>query len=152
MCHREYQKGTYTPKVYKGTCKSCGTSFTTKCSRKEYCTTACSRRKYAIDNPKSACLRGLLNKVRVDSGLSVKILEQLLDEQQGLCALTGIPLTWTQGEGTVPTNISIDRLVAGGSYTVDNIQLVCKAVNSFRNNLGLEEFKWWCEQVASHNK
>ena len=38
--------------------------------------------------------------------------------------------------------------VAGGEYNIENVQLVCRAVNSFRHNLTVADFIKWCKKVA----
>lgn len=85
------------------------------------------------------------------NGLSAKELCDKLDEQNGLCALTGIELTCKLEKGVIcKTNASIDRIVAGGPYIPENIQLVCTAVNGFRKDLSVDEFVWWCTKVAGY--
>lgn len=41
---------------------------------------------------------------------------------------------------------------AGGPYTIDNIQLVCRAVNSWRSDMPLELFIKVCKAVANNNQ
>jgi len=48
----------------------------------------------------------------------------------------------------VCNNASLDRIEAGGPYIKENIQLVCTALNSWRADTELEEFKWWCRKVT----
>lgn len=92
----------------------------------------------------------LLGKGRRDV-LSRTDLLELLEKQKGLCALSGIPLTCTLEVGKrFHTNASIDRIEAGGTYAPINIQLVCSALNGFRRDVSLNEFIWFCTQVAEH--
>lgn len=73
----------------------------------------------------------------------------LLEKQKYKCALSGVPLTCQLVRGQrIKTNASIDRLHAGGEYVIDNVQLVCAALNSWRSDTELSEFIWWCQQVA----
>jgi len=75
----------------------------------------------------------------------------LLAQQGGKCALTGMPLTCILERGVrCQTNASIDRKIAGGSYTEDNVQLVCAAINKFRIDTPLDEFIDWCKKVADY--
>ena len=84
-------------------------------------------------------------------GLSREILLRKLESQDYRCALTGRRLTCQLEKGTTfPTNASVDRITAGGQYTENNIQLVCHAVNSFRNNRSVEDFVEWCRDVVNH--
>lgn len=85
-------------------------------------------------------------------GLTVQTILDLLEEQGYCCALTGIPLTCQLEVGVdFKTNASVDRIEAGGPYIKNNVQLVCKAVNKFRGNLSVGEFKWWCKKVVEND-
>jgi hypothetical protein len=65
--------------------------------------------------------------------------------------LSGIPLTCTLEVGKrFKTNASIDRIIAGESYSMGNIQLVCSALNSWRGDTDLKEFIWFCQKVTEH--
>lgn len=94
----------------------------------------------------------LNNQNRKADGLTLAQLMDLLEAQQYRCALSGVLMTCKLDRGIrYPTNVSFDRIEAGGPYTIDNIQLVCSAVNSFRGNLTVPEFIGWCNKVTSHN-
>ena len=55
--------------------------------------------------------------------LTKEVLLQVLQEQDYKCALTGVELTCHLEKGTISkTNASIDRIIAGGAYTKENIQ------------------------------
>jgi hypothetical protein len=83
--------------------------------------------------------------------LTREVLLRKLEEQDGKCALTGKELTCHLQLGKKCwTNASIDRIVPGGEYTEENIQLVCTAVNMWRSNLALHEFVEWCRAVAEN--
>jgi len=89
---------------------------------------------------------------RKRDGLTREDILDLLEQQDYKCALSGIPMTCNLKKGVkFPYNVSIDRIDAGGSYSKDNIQLVCKSLNSFRNNTSLDEFIALCKAVAQHN-
>lgn len=76
---------------------------------------------------------------------------ELLKAQEYRCALSGVPLTCTLEKGTrAPANASLDRIRAGGPYTIDNLQLVCRVLNSWRSDTPLDEFVDWCHKVAEH--
>lgn len=91
-------------------------------------------------------------KGRKRSEISVEDLLEKLKEQDGKCALSGITLTCNLEKGVnFKTNVSVDRIEAGGPYIKENIQLVCKALNGFRTDTDLKEFIWWCKKVAEYN-
>jgi hypothetical protein len=81
--------------------------------------------------------------------LSKDFILNLLLKQDYKCALSGLPLdcTLVKGERN-PYNASIDRLEAGGPYSEDNVQLVCRCLNSWRSDTPLEEFIRVCTAVA----
>lgn len=89
---------------------------------------------------------------RQRDGLTKEDLLAILEKQHGRCALSGIELTCLLGEGKLKTNASVDRIDAGGPYVKENIQLVCSALNKFREATGNQEFIWWCKQVAAYHK
>lgn len=37
------------------------------------------------------------------------------------------------------------------NYKEDNIQLVCRALNSWRADVSVEEFVEWCREVANYH-
>lgn len=74
-----------------------------------------------------------------------------LKKQDYRCALSGVQLTCELRVGKrFLTNASVDRIEAGGPYTPDNIQLVCRALNSWRSDLTVDEFVDWCRKVVEH--
>ena len=88
--------------------------------------------------------------------LSVEDCLDLYERQNGLCAISGVPLTCIVGElGEHPkTNASLDRIVHGengGQYTKDNVRLVCAIVNYMRLNQSDEELVWWSHQIVQKN-
>jgi len=84
--------------------------------------------------------------------LTTQILLEKLEEQDYKCAITGVDLTCILERGKVrKTNASIDRIEAGGSYAKENIQLVCRAVNSWRGDTSMTEFVEWCRKVVKHS-
>lgn len=82
--------------------------------------------------------------------LSKEIILAQLEKQNYKCALSGVELTCTLERGVVTlTNASIDRIQAGGPYTADNIQMVCKALNSWRADTAVPDFVKWCRAVVN---
>ena len=86
-----------------------------------------------------------------DTDVTAQDLLTLLNKQKGKCVLSGTKLTCEKVKGKyVKTNASIDRIIAGGEYNIENVQLVCRAVNSFRHDLTISEFITWCKRVAKN--
>lgn len=144
----------------KKTCPVCQTEFTPRSGVHKYCTETCKgKAKYLFGQVSTesqyASISGnwyryfqrLLQKGRKE--LTVQMLLDLLTKQKGLCALSGVPLTCTLEKGKrFKTNASIDRIQAGEEYSLENIQLVCSAVNSWRADTDLDEFLWFCKQIT----
>ena len=85
--------------------------------------------------------------------LTVENVLDILKRQNYKCALSGVELTCQLKQGTkFMRNASFDRIEAGGEYTPENVQLVCASLNSWRSNVTLEEFIWFCKQVAETHK
>lgn len=143
------------------TCNVCGSMFTPKSGAHKFCSIQCKGRWKYITG--SCCTEEQYKKISGNwykyfqrlcnknnrNNLTTEMLLQVYNEQEGKCALSGVPLTCTLIKGTkVKTNASIDRIHAGTEYSIDNIQLVCSALNSWRADTDLQEFVWWCKQVA----
>jgi hypothetical protein len=82
---------------------------------------------------------------------SCDILE-LYREQRGLCALSGRPMQFGQSSRNSTNVVSLDRIVAGLSYSRDNVQLLCRCVNIAKSTLTTEEFESMCSDITSHNQ
>ncbi len=83
--------------------------------------------------------------------IDLEHLWQLWEDQNGKCALTGIPMTVIKGKGYVDTNISIDRIDSIQGYEIGNVQLVCYRVNSMKSAMKTEKFIEFCSMVAAYN-
>lgn len=94
---------------------------------------------------RSAKLRARKNKLTYD--IDARYLASLLQNQNGLCALTRVQLTFAKGVGHIPTNASIDRIDPNKGYTKDNVQLVACQVNTMKSNLDIRELAHWCRSV-----
>ncbi len=83
-------------------------------------------------------------RTRRDGELSVSDLGEMLEQQRYLCALTGERLT--------PENLALDHIVPiseGGSFAVENSQLVTKAANRAKHTMTQADFIQLCGQVAA---
>jgi hypothetical protein len=138
-------------------CICCSAEFTKITSWHVYCSRTCqavSRNKRRDQRSwVSGNWRRYLNRLAVMSrerkDLTTQILLDVLAEQNGRCALTGVKMTNTViKDKKTWTNASVDRVVSGGPYTKENIQLVCSAVNIFRSQMSVQEFREWCRLVA----
>lgn len=85
-------------------------------------------------------------KRRKPTDITVDELETLYNRQGGQCAVTGI--TMTHQTDSPQTNISIDQITPGGGYTIDNVRLVCAAVNFMKHRMDDDELVWWCREIV----
>lgn len=74
----------------------------------------------------------------------------LWNKQEGLCAISRIPMTYEIDNGRVFTNVSIDQKNPGQGYTEDNVQLVCSAVNQLKSNWDMDTVLYICKQVINN--
>ena len=105
-------------------------------------------------------LRDINSRAKKDGPkLSVKctvdFLLQLFEEQKGLCAISGMPMTWGhEGQhgnsgNRRGTNISIDRIDSDLMYNPENVRLVCDRVNKIKSNMDDTDLYFWCAQIAA---
>jgi hypothetical protein len=82
------------------------------------------------------------------SEVTKDILMCMWEDQQGLCSITGIPMSFMMGDGAPnPYIASVDRIDSSLGYTLDNIHLVCYQVNMMKSNLSVDELKAWCHKI-----
>lgn len=68
--------------------------------------------------------------------------------QNGKCAISGLDMTYELGEGRIYTNVSIDQIMPSKGYTIDNIQLVCMAVNQLKSDLDMDTILILCSAIV----
>jgi hypothetical protein len=79
-------------------------------------------------------------------------LLHIYEQQQGLCALSGVKMTYIAGNGRVPTNISLDRINSSVGYLRGNVQFVCDVVNRMKQDLTQIDLVMWCERIMAKIK
>lgn len=140
-------------------CDHCGTEFLVRNKRHRFCKKTCTsnyghkfydykyQQKSRMRDPK-IYLTSLLKKNQRDIyGLTGEKLLEILNKQNGLCAITKEPLTMILGQGKVLTNMSIDKIDPPKGYVEGNVQLVCYIVNVMKNVLSLDELYVWCKKI-----
>jgi hypothetical protein len=147
----------------------CGVEFTSQLLRHKYCSELCRGQRNIstadqyrrLDNNVSLYLNKLVkndnnNPKNNRTRLTRSMLFIMLDEQFWCCAISGIPLTFRAEKGVQhPYNASIDRIVPaskGGTYQRNNVQLVCKVVNTAMMNMPKEMFIELCVRIARRNR
>ena len=71
----------------------------------------------------------------------VGVVEVLIDEQKGLCALTGLPLQWRGDHDDTDLCASLDRIDSNGHYEKTNLQVVCWFANRWKGSMPDGEFR-----------
>lgn len=61
-------------------------------------------------------------------------------------------MTYELEKGRTYTNVSIDQISPSIGYTVDNIQLVCMAVNQLKSDLDMDTVLLLCSAILNSNK
>lgn len=147
-------------------CVVCGEEFTPRSGVHKFCSVQCKGRWKYITGTHSTenqykdisgnwaryCARLLYYGGRKRDHLTKEVILEKLLAQGYRCALSGRKLTCRLERGVVcPTNASIDRIEAGGPYSPDNIQIVCRALNHWRADTPVEDFVDWCRAVVEHH-
>ena len=153
----------WAPKI----CVICGAEFTPKSGAHKFCSAPCKGRWQYMSGRRSTqnqyanisgnwrryVSRLLYYGGRKRDNLTAEILLAQLEKQGYRCALSGVPLTCSLEKGTKwPTNASVDRIEAGGPYTADNIQIVCRALNHWRADTSVPDFVEWCRRVVQYHE
>jgi len=71
-------------------------------------------------------------------------------KQNKKCSLSGIDISFVKSKKSDRT-ASIDRTDNRFGYTIDNIQLVHKKINSMKSNMSQKDFIYFCKMVGGNN-
>lgn len=98
-----------------------------------------------------------LEKSAVQRGYEFNLTKQeaweLLLEQEGVCALSGVPIVcYPQGIKYYKQTASLDRKDSAIGYTKENVQWVHKRVNMMKRNYGEAELIFWCTKIAQNRE
>ena len=80
--------------------------------------------------------------------------EQLFRRQGGICAISGLPFSLAVFIGVLvkhPFAPSLDRISSRGGYTLDNVRLVCIAVNFGMGQWGEELYLTFARAAVEHS-
>jgi len=120
--------------------KSCG------CARKQNCSWDCVP-PYCYGTFKAKA------KIReINFNISLEYCDQLFKNQNKLCAISGVLLSFGRRKDSSSTTASLDRIDSNLPYIEGNVQWVHKKINIMKNSLSHEEFIEWCKIIAENNK
>lgn len=94
--------------------------------------------------------RDRANNKGVPFTITKEDLLKIWKQQEGLCNISKIPMTYDLDNGRVFTNVSLDQKNPGQGYTINNIQLVCSAVNQLKSNWDMNTVLYICKQVLNN--
>jgi len=98
-------------------------------------------------------------KKSIQFEITLEYITQLYNQQNGLCALTGVKMTHNaindrqEDDPHIlnPTNISIDRIDSNSGYVKGNLQLVCAIVNRIKFEMNdVQLFKFCCAVITTN--
>jgi hypothetical protein len=152
-------RGFHSPKSIRKTayCHACSKAYRPNSGYQKFCSSECipkpnyetnSQYRSISGNWRRYYCRALQGQNRKE--LSVDFLMDLHEKQRGLCDLSGVEMTCLLEKGKrFWTNASIDRIVAGGPYSRENVRLTCVAVNVMRSQMATEDFISMCKEIAN---
>ena len=101
----------------------------------------------------TACrTRAYQSKGKFNCSITWEQLIELYEKQNHKCALSGIEMTTLRQKGRLPNNASVDRIIPGEDYSIDNIRLVCNHVNMMKSDLSDEELIKYCKSILKYNE
>jgi len=79
--------------------------------------------------------------------LVMKDVMEMFEEQNGLCAISGIPMTHDLDH--TDTNVSIDRIDPNKGYVRSNVRLTTTRANLMRHTMDDSMLRWWARAILS---
>ena len=87
--------------------------------------------------------------VFLSKGKLEQFIIDLFEEQEGLCALTGLEMVLDGNDGDPELCCSLDRIESSGHYERGNLQIVCKFANRWKSASDNDQFKGLIEKIRS---
>jgi len=79
--------------------------------------------------------------------LTIAQLDEQREKQNGLCALTGLPLTMNSNS---LLTVSLDRIDSKAGYCPSNVQYVATVVNRLKQDIPEGQLGWLCGLIAEN--
>jgi hypothetical protein len=81
----------------------------------------------------------------------VGYVRSLIEKQEGLCAISGLPLqSDITGHGDDEMKASLDRIDSNGHYEVGNLQVVCRFINRWKSSDKNSQFMELIQILREH--
>lgn len=88
------------------------------------------------------------NKKEFDFDIDKEYLEELFNEQKGICSLTGRQLVFDVNN---ENRLSLDRIDSKKGYVKNNVQWVCWIANNSKQESTMEQWLKLCQDAINHN-
>lgn len=97
--------------------------------------------------------RGNAKKRNINFDITENDLKSLYEQQDGLCALSGIKMTFKPGtrKRINNTKLSVDRINNSKGYTKDNIQLITWQANMAKGAWTNKQLINMCKNIIKHH-
>jgi hypothetical protein len=142
----EYQCKNKVTKRLQKNCSACRV----KHDNEKYSATAEAYLKRRIGTLKSTCHkhRGR-KKVLLTSDQFYNVWKKQRAKTGLQCPISGETMTHTLGNGSVLTNISVDRINSSKDYVIGNIQFVCVMANLMKNKHDNKTLLVWSKKIVN---
>lgn len=98
--------------------------------------------KTAANSNGQQVVRTLKNKEFRFTKLSLEnYLKSLIADQDGVCAISGIPFQYDTAADDLEMLPSLDRIDSDGHYEEGNLQVVCRFINRWKNDSSDQDFR-----------
>lgn len=91
-------------------------------------------------------------KLNIQFDLDEAYIKYLWESQNGMCAISKIPMTFNYGDGMIESNASIDRIDSSLGYVKGNVQLTCWAVNRMKGQMNMAQLMFYCTNIVNNYK
>lgn len=143
-------------KCYKPNCKPCEAAYAREWRKRNRNYKGSGKiSKYSIEERKIlSCISSKIIGCKSNAKKRDKNIEFTIDREQifglykkqkGLCALSGMELSIEPGS---LWGLSIDKIDPSKGYTLDNVQLLCWAVNRAKGEMNQSEFIQMCRLIT----
>lgn len=103
---------------------------------------------YAACSCRVADAKARAVKSKLSFALTTDVMYDLLYTQRGICAISGVKLSFDKGSFNV---LSIDKIDPNAGYTLNNVQWVAWAVNRAKGDLPRDVFIEMCRSIVRCN-
>jgi hypothetical protein len=97
-------------------------------------------------------IKGRARKMGFDFEVTPEYLGKLLNDQNSLCILSGLPLDFHSNHKNYSGTASLDRIDSSKGYLVGNVQWVHRSINYMKGSLSDDDFITLCRKIVENCK